>query len=71
MLSSTSVVEIAAYCVLDLDVCPPVQQDLSGLDVTPLGGYVECGEPTLSETQTQKRQTESWNENKYNTNPIS
>ena len=48
MLSSTSVVEIAAYCVLDLDVCPPVQQDLSGLEMAFLGGYIQCGEPILS-----------------------
>ena len=34
-----------------LHVRPPVQEDFSGVEVAFLGSYIECGDPTLSETQ--------------------
>ena len=34
-----------------LDVCPPVQEDLDGLEVALPGSTVECGDPILAETK--------------------
>ena len=34
-----------------LDVCPPLQEDLDGLEAALPGSTVECGEPTLAETK--------------------
>ena len=36
-----------------LDVCPPVQEDLDGMEVAFMRSYVECSGPKLGKTQTQ------------------
>ena len=40
----------------DFRVCPPVQEDLGGLQIVSRSGTVECSEPTLSETTQIKTQ---------------
>ena len=42
-----------AYLVPGLDVRPPVQEELDGLQVTLLSSPIESGGPTLPESQKQ------------------
>ena len=54
MTISTNVIYGSVYLGLGLDVCPPVQEDLDGLEMALPGTTVECGEPTLIEIKVSK-----------------
>ena len=48
-----------------LDVCPPAQENLDGLQVTFHSSHVDCGEPNLSETQRETElNKEKWDPNR-------
>ena len=53
VMGSVTAVAVSAYPCDGLDVCPPVQEDLDGPEVTFLRSIAEGSPSILSETQRQ------------------
>ena len=44
-----------------LDVCPPIQEDLDGLEAAYLSSTEECGDPTLTEIKRSESKPNPYN----------